>query len=100
MRQDHRQKNHREQHRENVFHAPTINTCAPAAGQPITRAPTSTAPTGNRLWEKGSTNGGPEIVNTPIGTRKALISSKRWCASSNPRSPAVLMTTGIERPSR
>ena len=43
---------------------------------------------------------GPANMNTPIGMRTALTKSNRCRASSKPRRPAVLVTTGIESPSK
>ncbi len=50
--------------------------------------------------EKGKTRSGPIYENTPIGTRTALIMSKRWKAASVPRRLPALITKGRERARR
>src|SRR5437764_13626617 len=64
-----------------------------AAERPSTRA----AIIGTRLREKGSTHTGPRYVNTPMGTRMAVASRNLCKASSTPRSPAVITTSGIDK---
>ena len=70
------------------------------ATQARRRPPKSIATTGARLFEKGRTRSGPTKVKTAVGRRKALVTPNCWWASNKPRSPAVLITTGIENASR